>query len=55
MYETEFGIMSANAAGVDPIKQYCFKFRNFDRRRHFIVKQEINDIFSECQKHLVFF
>ena len=55
MYGKEFEIMSANAAGVDAIKQYCFKFRNFDRRRHFIVKQEINDIFSECQKHLVFF
>ena len=54
MYEKEFGIMSANAA-VDPVKQNCFMFWTFDGRRHFNVKQEINDMFSECQKNLVFF
>ncbi|KAK3172982.1 hypothetical protein OEA41_006310 [Lepraria neglecta] len=55
MYEKEFGIMSANAAVVDPMKQHWFTFRTFNRCRHFNVKQEINDMFSECQKHLVFF
>ena len=54
LWETELGLTGNVADIIKPMKEHCKTFRQFDGRRRINEREEINEIFTECNRHLFF-